>query len=122
MKFVERTYPNGTTYADMARSFTATDFDAERFAELAQASGARYFLLTAKHHDGFTMWPSATAWQWNAVDVGPKRDLVGELKQAIVKYKLRFGLHFSLYDWFHPRYLSDLRTNRTDYPDVSSHV
>jgi len=101
-----------------AKSFTAQDFNADQFAEIIKSSGARYFVLTSKHHEGFTMWPSKTAWQWNAKDVGPKRDLVGELRQAITKQQLHFGLYFSLFDWFHPLYLSDSRLDRTDYPTV----
>ena len=44
-----------------------------RWAELVAASGARYFVLTSKHHDGFAMWPSSRTFGWNAKDVGPKR-------------------------------------------------
>jgi alpha-L-fucosidase len=73
-------------------------------------------VLTSKHHEGFTLWPSATSWNWNAVDVGPHRDLVGELATSIRKRGLRFGTYFSLYDWFHPLYLGDkARPNRTDF-------
>lgn len=35
-------------------------------------------MLTSKHHEGFTNWPSHVSWNWNSMDVGPKRDLVGE--------------------------------------------
>ena len=37
-----------------------------------------YFVLTTIHHEGYTMWPSDVSWNWNAVDVGPGRDLVGK--------------------------------------------
>lgn len=37
----------------------------------------RYFVFTSKHHEGYTMWPSKTSWNWNSVDVGPKKDIVG---------------------------------------------
>jgi len=37
----------------------------------------RYVVLTSKHHEGYTMWPSKYSWNWNSMDVGPHRDLVG---------------------------------------------
>ena len=48
--------------------------------QLCYFSLFRYVVLTSKHHEGFTMWPSSYSWNWNAGDVGPKRDLVGEVR------------------------------------------
>lgn len=45
----------------------------------------RYVVLTTKHHEGFTNWPSPVSWNWNSKDVGPHRDLVGELGAAVRK-------------------------------------
>ena len=42
-----------------------------------RASGAKYVVLTSKHHEGYTLWPSKTSFNWNAKDVGPNRDLLG---------------------------------------------
>lgn len=42
----------------------------------------RYVVLTSKHHEGYTLWPSKYSFNWNAMDVGPKRDLVGESTNA----------------------------------------
>nr|CAD7605313.1 unnamed protein product [Timema genevievae] len=54
------------------------------------------------------MWPSKYSFSWNAKDVGPKRDLVGELASAVRnKTNLKFGLYHSLFEWFHPLYLLD---------------
>lgn len=44
----------------------------------------RYVVFVAKHHEGFTNWPSPVSWNWNSMDVGPKRDLVGKNKVLII--------------------------------------
>ncbi|XP_049458233.1 tissue alpha-L-fucosidase-like isoform X2 [Epinephelus fuscoguttatus] len=69
--------------------------------------GFRYVVFTSKHHEGFTNWPSAGSWNWNSMDVGPHRDLVGELAAAVRKRSLRLGLYHSLYEWYHPLFLLD---------------
>lgn len=65
-------------------------------------------MFTSKHHDGYTNWPSADSWNWNSVDVGPKRDIVGDLAKAIRNStKMRFGLYHSLFEWFNPLFELD---------------
>lgn len=57
---------------------------------------------------GFTLWGSKYSWNWNAVDVGPKRDLVAELETSVRnRTDLRFGLYHSLFEWFNPLFLED---------------
>jgi alpha-L-fucosidase len=99
-------------YFDFAPLFKAELFDPDEWARLFQRSGARYVVLTSKHHDGFALWPSAEAsatWgrPWNSVEIGPKRDLVGDLTEAVRNHGLKMGLYYSLYEWFNPLYLSD---------------
>ncbi|CAG0922794.1 unnamed protein product, partial [Notodromas monacha] len=70
--------------------------------------GVKYIVLTSKHHEGFTNFPSPYSFNWNSVDVGPNRDLVGELSKAIKTHRgMKFGLYYSLYEWFNPLYQKD---------------
>uniref|UniRef100_A0A224YSS0 Putative alpha-L-fucosidase n=1 Tax=Rhipicephalus zambeziensis TaxID=60191 RepID=A0A224YSS0_9ACAR len=110
--FMRRNYKPGFKYQDFASQFTAEFFDPARWADIFAKSGAKYVVLTSKHHEGFTLWPSNVSWNWNAQDVGPHRDLVGALADA-VRWRggMRFGLYHSLMDWFHPLYLADKASN-----------
>lgn len=74
----------------------------------------RYVVLTSKHHEGYTLWPSKHAFGWNAKDVGPNRDLVKDLAEAVRNFTdMKFGLYHSLYEWFNPLYLEDKANNFT---------
>lgn len=105
--FIHNNFPPGVTYADFAPQFTAELWDPAQWADIFHASGAKYIVLTSKHHEGFTNWRSNVSWNWNAVDVGPKRDLVGDLAQAVRNRNLHFGLYHSLFEWFNPLYKYD---------------
>jgi alpha-L-fucosidase len=88
-------------------------FDPQQWAEIFRASGAKYVVLTSKHHDGFCLWPSReanTSWgrPWNSSDTGPMRDLLGELTDAVRKNNLEMGFYYSLYEWFNPLYKHDV--------------
>jgi len=108
-EFMEKNYPPGFSYQEFAPQFTAEFFEPEQWAALFNASGAQYVVLTSKHHEGYTNWPSKVSWNWNSMDVGPKRDLVGDLANAIRKTQphIHFGVYHSLYEWYNPIYLSD---------------
>lgn len=109
--FHDRVYGREFPYPDFAPRFRAELFDAQQWAETLKRSGAKYVVLVSKHHDGFALWPSREAdasWgrKWNAVDIGPQRDLVGELTTAVRGRGLEMGFYFSLYEWFNPLWLS----------------
>ncbi|KAI5730705.1 hypothetical protein M8J76_016600 [Diaphorina citri] len=114
-KFMERNYKPGFTYQDFAKDFTAEFFDANHWADILASSGAKYVVLTSKHHEGYTLWPSKYAFSWNSMDIGPKRDLVGELATAVRRRysDIHFGLYHSLYEWFNPLYVQDKANNFT---------
>ncbi|XP_046402393.1 alpha-L-fucosidase-like [Ischnura elegans] len=105
--FMKKFYPPDFTYADFARDFRAEFFNPAEWAEIFSQSGARYVVLTSKHHEGYTMWPSNYTYNWNAMDVGPKRDLLGELAAKVRAKNLKFGTYYSLFEWFNPIYLKD---------------
>jgi alpha-L-fucosidase len=85
--------PTNFGYPDFVPMFKAEKFNADDWAELFQKAGARFAGPVAEHHDGFAMWDSALT-PWNAADMGPKRDLVGELEKAIRKRGMRFVATF----------------------------
>ncbi|CAD6190565.1 unnamed protein product [Caenorhabditis auriculariae] len=121
VSYMEKNYKPGTTYADFAKDFTAELFDPKEFVDTVQASGAKYFVLTSKHHEGFTMWPSRTSWNWNSLDIGPKRDIVGDLKDAFKTTNVRYGLYFSQFEWFNPLFIEDGHHNTSLYSKLISY-
>lgn len=71
-------------YHEFVPMFTAEHFDPEEWADLFQAAGARFAGPVAEHHDGYAMWDSDVT-PWNAMDSGPKRDILGELFESLEK-------------------------------------
>ncbi|SPE28764.1 Alpha-L-fucosidase [Candidatus Sulfopaludibacter sp. SbA3] len=99
-------------YENFAAQFRAELFDPDQWADIFQRSGAKYVVLTSKHHEGFALWPSKEAsatWgrPWNAVETGPKRDLLGDLTAAVRRHNVRMGFYYSLYEWYNPLWLTD---------------
>jgi alpha-L-fucosidase len=86
-------------YADFVPQFTAELFDAEEWANLFFNAGARYIILTAKHHDGYCLWDSEYAPDWNSVATGPGLDIVDELTAAVREKDMKAGLYYSLPEW-----------------------
>ncbi|XP_001661015.2 putative alpha-L-fucosidase [Aedes aegypti] len=108
VEFMTKNFKPGFTYQDFASDFTAELFNATEWALLFAKSGARYVVLTSKHHEGFTLWPSKYTFSWNSLDVGPHRDILGELSTAIRNNtKLTFGVYYSLFEWFNRLYEDD---------------
>jgi alpha-L-fucosidase len=100
------------TYYQLADQFKAELFNPDEWAKLFEESGAKYIVLTSKHHDGFALWPSKDAsrtwgFPWNGMEVGPKRDLLGDLFKAVRKTSVHAGMYYSLYEWFNPLWKSD---------------
>jgi alpha-L-fucosidase len=90
-------------YRQMAHGFNPEHFDAEAWVELAKATGMKYLVITAKHHDGFAMYQSHVS-KYNIVDWTPfKRDPVREIEEACRRNGIRFGIYYShREDWDDP--------------------
>ena len=88
------------TYRALAKDFTAAKYDPEAWAQLAADAGIKYVVITAKHHDGFTLYGSAYS-DWNAVQAsGARRDLLQPLADAVRAHGLKFGTYYSQsQDW-----------------------
>jgi len=106
-EFHEKTFGPRFKYQDFAPMFKAELFEPDKWAGLFRESGAKYVVLTSKHHEGFTLWPSAQSWNWNSVDIGPHRDLCGDLTTSVKAQGLHMGFYYSLYEWFNPLYGTD---------------
>jgi alpha-L-fucosidase len=107
-KFHASTYGEDFQYQDFVADFKAELFNPDEWADIFQRSGAKYVVLTSKHHEGFCLWPSAQSWNWNSVDVGPHRDLAGDLGKAVKAKGLKYGFYYSIYEWYNPLYKSDV--------------
>lgn len=108
--------PEKFGYKDFIPMFTGEKFDPEEWAELFQKAGARFAGPVAEHHDGFSMWDSKLT-EWNAVKMGPKRDVVGELEKAIKKRNLKFmtAFHHAENWYFYPHWIKEYDTANPKY-------
>jgi alpha-L-fucosidase len=86
-------------YKDFIPMFTAEKFNADEWVDLFVKAGAKYVGPVAEHHDGFAMWDSKLT-DWDAADMGPKRDIAGEIAKAARKRGLKFLTSFHhAYNW-----------------------
>lgn len=102
-------HPSVFGYKDIIPLWTADRFDPEALMTRYAAAGARYFVSMGVHHDNFDLWHSKHH-RWNAVAMGPKRDIVGAWRDAARRRGLRFGVSEHLgasYNWWHPNRLYD---------------
>ena len=94
-------HPSKTGYKDIIPLWHAERFDPDALMDLYVKAGAKYFVSMAVHHDNFDLWNSRYH-SWNAVNMGPHRDIVGAWQQAARKRGLAFGVSEHLgasYGW-----------------------
>lgn len=104
-------FHNGTVsledYMDQRKFFTASEYDPAEWAKLISESGAKYTVITTKHHDGFALWDTK-AGDFSAVKDSPaKRDVIAPFAEEVRKQGVKLGLYYSLIDW-----------PRKDYPAI----
>jgi alpha-L-fucosidase len=102
-------HPSVSGFKDIIPLWKAEKFDPDRLMALYKAAGAKYFVSMGVHHDNFDLWNS-TYQNWNAVKMGPKRDIVGAWQKAAKKQGLKFDVSEHLaasYTWFQTAHGSD---------------
>lgn len=92
-------------YAKLAERFQPKDFSPAAWTELAREAGAKYMVLTSRHHDGFALFADPGN-PFTSVATAARRDFVAEFTEAARKTGLRVGLYYSPLDWRFPGYLS----------------
>ncbi|MDL2243176.1 alpha-L-fucosidase, partial [Bacteroidales bacterium OttesenSCG-928-K03] len=102
MEFHNRVFGENFEYRDFDKLFKAELFDADEWADIFKRSGAKYVLLVSKHHDGYCLWDSEYAPNWNSVVGGPKRNIVDELTNSVRRNNMKMGYYYSLPEWNNP--------------------
>ena len=111
-------YISHDDYMKQLDGFTADKYKPEEWASLIKESGAKYAVITSKHHDGVALWDSKFS-DLNVVKKTPAgRDLLQPLVESLRKENLRVGLYYSLLDWSHPDYQNFTKINKR-YEDDS---
>ena len=96
-------------YLKQTKGFTAKNYDPDYWAKLIKESGAKYSVITSKHHDGFALWDTKFG-ELNAVDSSAaKRDVLTPFVIALKKNNLKVGLYYSLPDWSYADYTHHTR-------------
>ena len=102
-------HPSKFGYKDIIPLWKAEKWDLEKLMALYRKAGAKYFVSMGSHHDNFYLWNSKIH-RWNAVEMGPHKDVVGLWQKAAQKYGLKFGVSEHLaasYTWFQPAHSAD---------------
>lgn len=103
-------------YMNQTKGFTASKYNPKEWLDLIQESGARYTVLTTKHHDGVALWDTK-AGDLSVVKSTPAgKDLVAPFVEEVRKHGLKLGFYYSLLDWSHPDYPNKTKTE-TRYKD-----
>jgi alpha-L-fucosidase len=93
-------HPSEVGYKEVLRDWNPTKLDPEKLTKIYQDAGARFLMIQGVHHDNYDLWNSEYH-PWNSVNMGPKRDLIGEWAKASRANDMRFGVTFHHeYTWW----------------------
>ena len=93
-------HPSEAGYMEVLRKWNPVKLDPAKLTKIYQDAGARYLMIQGVHHDNYDLWNSSYQ-PWNSVNIGPKRDLIGEWAKACRKDNLYFGVTFHHeYSWW----------------------
>ncbi|WP_343746951.1 alpha-L-fucosidase [Chitinophaga sp.] len=96
-------------YDKLYRQFNPVNFNPQQWAAQAKSMGAKYMIITTKHHDGFCLWPSKYS-KYTIAATPWKKDLLGPMIDAYNKAGIDVHLYFSIIDWNHPDYRASLKS------------
>ncbi|TCC97444.1 alpha-L-fucosidase [Pedobacter psychroterrae] len=109
-------------YEKFAGQFNPQKFNAKEWVQIAKSAGAKYIVITSKHHDGFSMWDSEVT-GYDIMDATPfKRDILKELSDACKAAGIKFCLYHSILDWHQPDAKSkDYLRQAIEHPDFNKY-
>ncbi len=90
-------------YDNLYNEFNPTNFNADEWLQIAKDAGMKYFIITSRHHDGFSLWPT----EYSDYDIAAtpyKKDVLMDMKKACESHGIVFGTYYSICDWRHPLY------------------
>ncbi len=111
-------HPSEVGYKDVLKTWNPSKLDPAAFAKLYEESGARFLMIQGVHHDNYDMWDSRYQ-PWNSVNIGPKRDFIGEWAKACRANGMRFGVTFHheyTWWWWQTAFNSDTEGDKKGVP------
>ncbi len=115
LAYHKENYGENFPYRGFKDLFKTEDYNPDEWAALFEKAGAKYVVLTSKHHDGFCLWPNPQSNGYNSMDTAAKRDLLGELTDAVRKTDVKMGFYYSLYEWDNSDYPDNVKKYVDDY-------
>lgn len=90
-------------YDNLYKEFNPAQFNADEWIKILKDAGMKYFIITSRHHDGFSLWPTGYS-DYNISATPYQKDVLMEMKNACDKQGILFGTYYSICDWKHSLY------------------